>query len=66
GRPHRGRPQPENFMTPIDLTFWIGWTAIIAAIAGVVLTGAGPWLVPAAMLAWCVALAVARIREHRP
>ncbi|MEU6713024.1 hypothetical protein ABZ897_16200 [Nonomuraea sp. NPDC046802] len=53
-------------MTPLDITFWTGWTLIIAAITAVTTSGADPLLIPATMLAWLVALAVARIREHQP
>ncbi|WP_433513880.1 hypothetical protein ACQP2T_61750 [Nonomuraea sp. CA-143628] len=50
----------------ILVTFWTGWTVTAAAITAVTVTGANPWLIPAAMLAWTAALAVVRIREHQP
>ncbi|MEU4231164.1 hypothetical protein AB0F17_43305 [Nonomuraea sp. NPDC026600] len=53
-------------MTPLDITFWTGWTVTAAAITVATTTGAHPWLVPAALLAWLIALAVTRICEHQP
>ncbi|MEV0996790.1 hypothetical protein ACIBI7_50595 [Nonomuraea fuscirosea] len=53
-------------MTPFDLAFWTGWTVTAAAIAAAATASTGPWIVPAAMLAWIAGLAVVRIREHRP
>ncbi|MGA4995930.1 hypothetical protein [Nonomuraea bangladeshensis] len=51
-------------MNGVHIAFWIGWTLTAAALAAAVTGAANPWIVPAAMAAWTVALAVARIREQ--
>ncbi|MEU4513170.1 hypothetical protein AB0G05_27050 [Nonomuraea wenchangensis] len=51
-------------MNGVHIAFWTGWTLTTAAIAAATAAIASPWIIPAAMAAWTVALAVARIREQ--